>query len=45
MDQRGHGSAGADNCAWVIHWDGSSFKLVNSMQPLCGTIVAGKSIS
>ncbi len=45
MDQRGHGTAGADNCGWMVRWDGSSFTLVNGMQPLCGTIVAGKSVS
>ena len=45
MDQRGHGTAGADNCEWVLRWSGSSFHLVPGALPICGTVVPGKTVS
>lgn len=44
MDQRGSGTAGADNCVWVVQWDGSSNHLVSGAQPICGTVVPGKTV-
>jgi branched-chain amino acid transport system substrate-binding protein len=45
MDQRGQGTAGADNCAWVVRWSGASFHLVSGAEPICGTVVPGKTVS
>ena len=45
MDQRGHGTAGADNCLWAVQWSGSSFHLVPGAQPICGTVIPGKTVS
>jgi branched-chain amino acid transport system substrate-binding protein len=45
MDQRGVGSSGADNCEWWLRWSGSSFNLVNGAEPICGTVVPGKTVS
>jgi branched-chain amino acid transport system substrate-binding protein len=44
LDQRGHGTAGADNCLWVLQWDGSSYHLVQGALPLCGTVIPGKTV-
>ncbi len=45
MDQRGHGSTGADNCQWVVQWSGSSFHPVQGAEPICGTVAPGKTVS
>ncbi len=45
MDQRGIGSAGADNCTFLVRWSGSSFKLVTGAEPICGKNVTGGSAS
>ena len=45
MDQRGHGTAGADNCEWMLRWSGSSFHLVPGALPSAGTVVPGKTVS
>ncbi|MGO8859626.1 MAG: ABC transporter substrate-binding protein [Acidimicrobiales bacterium] len=45
MDQRGIGSGGPDNCAWFVKWTGGSFQLVSGADPICGTVVAGKTVS
>jgi len=44
MAQRGQ-AAGADNCFWVTRFLGSSFHLIAGADPLCGTILPGKSDS
>ncbi|MGF7233846.1 MAG: ABC transporter substrate-binding protein [Frankia sp.] len=36
---------GADNCLWVTKLEGSSFKLVAGAEPVCGTVIAGKTVS
>jgi ABC-type branched-subunit amino acid transport system substrate-binding protein len=45
MDNRGAGGAGADNCLWMVQWSGSSFKTVQGAEPICGTVVPGKTVS
>jgi branched-chain amino acid transport system substrate-binding protein len=44
MSQRGL-AAGADNCFWVTRYSGSSFHLVAGMDPICGTVLPGKTVS
>jgi len=39
------GYAGADNCFWVTRFSGSSFHFVAGADPVCGTILPGKSDS
>ncbi len=41
MDQRGNGTT--TNCTYVVQWSGSSFHVVQGAQPICGTLVPGKS--
>ena len=41
MDQRGQ-AAGVGNCFWITKYEGDSFHLVPGMDPLCGSIVAGR---
>jgi branched-chain amino acid transport system substrate-binding protein len=44
MDQRGQ-AAGVNNCLWITQYEGDSFHLVNGMEPLCGSIIPGKTVS
>jgi branched-chain amino acid transport system substrate-binding protein len=44
MDQRGIAS-GPDNCEWVVRFSGTSFHRVPGADPLCGTTLAGKTVS
>jgi branched-chain amino acid transport system substrate-binding protein len=44
MASRGQ-TAGADNCLWVVQFQGSTFHLVPGADPLCGTQVPGKTIN
>ncbi|MGF7236826.1 MAG: ABC transporter substrate-binding protein [Frankia sp.] len=44
MSQRGQ-SAGADNCFWLTRFAGSSFHLVAGADPICGTVLPGKTVS
>ena len=44
LDQRDQGTAGADNCLWVLQWDGAVYHLVKGADPLCGTVVPGKTV-
>jgi ABC-type branched-subunit amino acid transport system substrate-binding protein len=37
--------SGVDNCYWVTQLAGSTFKLVNGADPICGTVIAGKTVS
>lgn len=42
----GHGQgSGADNCIWVTRYEGSTFHLVPGMEPLCGSVIPGKTVS
>ena len=36
---------GVDNCYWITQFDGAVFNLVSGMDPICGTIIPGKTIS
>lgn len=36
---------GADNCLWVTKLEGDSFKLVPNADPVCGTVIPGKTVS
>jgi branched-chain amino acid transport system substrate-binding protein len=44
MDQRGK-AAGVNNCFWITRYVGDSFHLVPGMDPLCGYIIPGKTVS
>ncbi len=44
MDQRGK-AAGVNNCFWITQYVGDTFHLVPGMDPLCGSILPGKSVS
>jgi branched-chain amino acid transport system substrate-binding protein len=44
MDQRGQ-AAGAGNCLWVTKYVGDSFQLVPGADPVCGTVIPGKTVS
>lgn len=44
MDQRGK-VAGADNCTWITQFVGSDFRLVPGMEPICGSVIPGKTVS
>jgi ABC-type branched-subunit amino acid transport system substrate-binding protein len=37
--------AGADNCSWLTVLQGSTFKTVPGADPVCGTLVPGKTVS
>lgn len=45
MDQRGLGGAGADGCQWFTLFKGSTFRLVPGADPICGTVIPGKTVS
>jgi ABC-type branched-subunit amino acid transport system substrate-binding protein len=36
---------GADNCSWVTKLEGDKFTLVKGADPMCGTLVPGKSVA
>jgi branched-chain amino acid transport system substrate-binding protein len=36
---------GADNCDWFTRFNGSGFDLVTGADPLCGSVVPGKTVS
>jgi ABC-type branched-subunit amino acid transport system substrate-binding protein len=38
-------SQGADNCGWYTRFNGTSFDLVPGADPLCGSVVPGKTVS
>ncbi|ADP81715.1 ABC transporter substrate-binding protein [Pseudofrankia inefficax] len=45
MADRGKGGVGSDNCLWFTRFEGSSFHLVQGADPLCGSVIAGKTVS
>jgi branched-chain amino acid transport system substrate-binding protein len=45
MDQRGIGGAGADGCEWFTLFKGNAFTLVPGADPVCGTVIPGKTVS
>src|SRR5262249_14492010 len=44
MDSRGKAS-GIDNCYWIAQFGGTTFHLVSGMEPLCGALIPGKTVS
>jgi branched-chain amino acid transport system substrate-binding protein len=44
MDQRGL-PPGSQMCSWVLQYTGQTFHLVAGAAPLCGGVVAGKTVS
>lgn len=36
--------SGPDNCAWFTRYSGSSFHLIPGADPICGSIIPGKSV-
>jgi branched-chain amino acid transport system substrate-binding protein len=45
MADRGKGGPGADNCLWVTLFKGNTFSLVKGADPVCGTVISGKTVS
>ncbi len=45
MSQRTNVAIGVDNCYWITKYSGSIFQLVANADPICGTIVPGKTVS
>lgn len=43
LDLRGK-ATGPDNCWWITRYEGSSFHLVPHADPLCGSLVPGKTV-
>jgi hypothetical protein len=37
--------SGVDNCYWITQLSGSTFKLVSGADPICGTVIPGKTVS
>lgn len=44
MSDRTSTPAGADNCTYMAKWNGSAFELVPGADPICGSIIPGKSV-
>jgi branched-chain amino acid transport system substrate-binding protein len=44
MDQRSYGQ-GIDNCAWITRFSGNTFHLVSGADPVCGSVIPGKTVS
>ena len=45
LSQRVSGAIGADNCIYMTKLTGQTFQLVPGEDPICGTIVPGKTVS
>ena len=46
FDMAGRGqTAGADNCFWVVEYLGTTFHVIKGMDPICGTVIPGKTVS
>jgi branched-chain amino acid transport system substrate-binding protein len=37
--------AGPDNCGWITQFSGTTFHLVAGMDPICGQVIPGESVS
>lgn len=44
LDDRGQVS-GADNCAYILKFSGSTFHLVSGLDPICGKTIPGQSVA
>jgi ABC-type branched-subunit amino acid transport system substrate-binding protein len=45
LSQRSAAAIGVDNCIWITKLSGSTFELVDGADPICGTIIPGKTIT
>jgi ABC-type branched-subunit amino acid transport system substrate-binding protein len=45
LSQRSNDVLGVDNCYWITKLSGSTFDLVASADPICGTVISGKTVS
>jgi ABC-type branched-subunit amino acid transport system substrate-binding protein len=45
LGNRANVGVGVDNCFWVTKLVGSTFQLVQGADPICGTIIPGKTVS
>ncbi len=45
MSQRTNVGTGVDNCYWITKLSGSTFQLVANADPICGTVIPGKTVS
>jgi branched-chain amino acid transport system substrate-binding protein len=43
LSDRGQ-AEGADNCLWIVQYQGSVFKLVSGADPICGSVIPGKKV-
>jgi branched-chain amino acid transport system substrate-binding protein len=44
MSQRTNVAVGVDNCYWITKYSGSAFALVANADPICGSIIPGKTV-
>ncbi len=44
MADRSATGTGIDACSYVTKWSGSAFQLVKGADPICGSVIAGKSV-
>jgi branched-chain amino acid transport system substrate-binding protein len=43
--RRDRGQAeGADNCLWIMPYQGLVFKLISGAHPICGSVIPGKKV-
>jgi ABC-type branched-subunit amino acid transport system substrate-binding protein len=45
LSQRSNDVVGVDNCYWITKLSGSTFDLVSNADPICGTVIPGKTVS
>jgi ABC-type branched-subunit amino acid transport system substrate-binding protein len=45
MGDRSTAAVGVDNCYWITKLSGSTFQLVPGADPICGSVIAGKTVS
>ena len=45
LSQRNNDVTGVDNCYWITKLSGSTFNLVANADPICGTVIPGKTVS
>ncbi len=45
LSQRTKTIIGVDNCYWITRLSGSKFDLVPGMDPICGSVIPGKTVS
>jgi hypothetical protein len=45
MADRSTAAVGVDNCYWITKLSGSTFQLVPGADPICGTVIPGKTVS